>query len=295
MNIVSRYLINKKNFSIYGFFSIINLNNRRKLMVAYYRQCLTIFTIILLIIVFSFSFPGCMKVQEKNMLHVFSGTGMVKPMDEIAEMYEKEKGTKVNITYKSGGQSLITMELTKEGDVFFPGSEVFLEDGIKKKFINKNDIRPIAKRIPVIVVQKGNPKGITKLEDLYNGNSSTVSVCLHDKNTTIGKLIRKKVFNKEQMELLEDNVVSVEASLAQVVIKIELGVADAGFGWLSYTQIKDKIEAVRSHELDVHEIKLSIAPTLYAKNYKAASDFIKYVCGEKGKSIFQKYAFTTID
>jgi molybdate transport system substrate-binding protein len=232
--------------------------------------------------------------EEKAALHVFSGTGMTKPLDELALAYEEEHGTRVNITYKSGGQSMVTMELTKEGDVFFPGSEVFLEDCVKKGYIKKEDIYPVAVRTPVIVVQKGNPKNIKNLEDLYNGDADDVSVCLHDENTTMGKLLRKKVFSKEELDLLEDNILSIEGTLAQVVTKIELKVIDAGFSWLSYLENKDEVEAVSVPELDKQSIKLSIAPTTYAKDYKEALKFVKYVCGEKGDAVFQKYSFSVV-
>ncbi|MBN2534894.1 MAG: extracellular solute-binding protein [Spirochaetales bacterium] len=253
----------------------------------------TIFIWIIISFVIILFLPLCC-TAGKPALHVFSGTGMTKPMDEIALAYEQENGIKVNITYKSGGQSMVTMELTKEGDVFFPGSEVFLEDAVKKGLVKKEDIQSVAVRTPVIVVQRGNPKNIKNLEDLYIGNANDVSVCLHDENTTMGKLIRGKFFSKEQLDLLEDNILSIEGTLAQVVTKIELKVIDAGFSWLSYLENKEGVEAVHVPELEKHSVKLSIAPTTYAKNYKAALKFIEYVCGEKGDSIFQKYNFTTI-
>jgi molybdate transport system substrate-binding protein len=229
--------------------------------------------------------------SEGSDIEVFSGTGMVKPLNEIAELFSERYGHQVNITYKSGGQSMITMELTKSGCVFFPGSEIFLHRGVEKGIIRKEHIRKVADRIPVIMVRKGNPKNIQSLSDIYKGDASIVSFCLHDEQTTLGKLAREKLLSSYQMRLLEDNILSVEATLALVGNKIVLTVVDAGFGWLSYVQSREDLEAIRVPELDRHMIKLSIAPTIYAKDYDASLDFVEFVGGKKGRRIFKNHGF----
>ena len=247
-------------------------------------------TVIFSTLIISFLFIG-IAISEAAVIEVFSGTGMVKPLNEISEIFSNKYGHQVNVTYKSAGQSMITMELTKSGGVFFPGSEVFLYRAVDKGIIQKGHIQHIANRIPVIMVRKGNPKNIKSLKDIYKGDSSIVSFCLHDKKTTLGKLAREKFLSAEQMSLLEDNIVSVEATLALVGNKIVLKVVDAGFGWLSYVQNRKDLEAIRMPELDRHIIKLSIAPTIYAKDYNAALDFVKFVGSKDGKNVFKKYGF----
>lgn len=256
------------------------------------KALIIIIVIVFLVILFILyaRFSSQLKSQGKT-LDVFSGTGMSEPMSEIAEMYEKEKGVSVNITFKSAGQSLNTMELTTTGDVFFPGTTKWFDICIEKNIVKESDIYHMATRTPVIMVQKGNPKNIHSIDDLYRGDSNDVMFCLHDKQTTLGKLAAEKIFTEEQMSLLEDNIVSTEGSLAQVYNKIALKVADSGFGWLSYVESKDDVEAVMIPEVIKHSEKLSIAPTIYAKDYSTALDFVQYVSGNKGKAIFEKYGF----
>lgn len=249
--------------------------------------------VMIFILYFLVWFPSVCSADPEP-IEVYSGTGMSKPMNDIAKIYEQKTGIPVNITFKSAGQSMVTMHLTKSGDVFFPGSEVFLERGVEEGIIVKKDIHPIATRTPVIMVRSGNPKNINKLSDIYEKHTTNVAFCLHDEKTTLGKLARKKILTKRQLELLQDNIVSVEASLALVASKIALEVADAGFGWLSYARERKKIDAVQTPELDKQKIKLSISPTKYAKDYEAALKFVKFVASEKGKKYFEKYNFTVI-
>ena len=79
------------------------------------------------------------------------------------------------------------MNLTRKGDVFIAGSTV--EYNIAK---NQSLVGPYqhgAYHVPVIAVQKGNPKNITRLEDFAQPG---LKVALGDVNATaIGKPERR--------------------------------------------------------------------------------------------------------
>ena len=60
---------------------------------------------------------------------------------------------------------LAQIELSGKGDVFIPGEELYIEIAKKKKLISGEPLI-IAYWMPVILVQKGNPKNIRNLSDL---------------------------------------------------------------------------------------------------------------------------------
>ena len=58
----------------------------------------------------------------KDMLLVYSGAGMRKPMDKIGIAFEKKYGVAVTYNYAGSNTLLSQIELTKKGDVYMPGA-----------------------------------------------------------------------------------------------------------------------------------------------------------------------------
>ncbi|WP_263640956.1 substrate-binding domain-containing protein [Methanobrevibacter arboriphilus] len=61
---------------------------------------------------------------------------------------------------------LLLSKHKKSGDVFLPADYKYMEDAMNNGYMENNTVKNITKNVPVIVVQKGNPKNITSLEDL---------------------------------------------------------------------------------------------------------------------------------
>ena len=79
---------------------------------------------------------GCMEKTEtkQEVIHAYVGAGMQKPMDEIAKMFEKKYGIKVEYDYAGSGYLYSKILATKEGDIFMPGLISMLES-LKRKVI----------------------------------------------------------------------------------------------------------------------------------------------------------------
>lgn len=56
--------------------------------------------------------------KEKETLFVYSGAGLKKPMDEIAQKFEKENNVKVEYSYAGSAQLIAQIETSHKGDVF---------------------------------------------------------------------------------------------------------------------------------------------------------------------------------
>ena len=98
-------------------------------------------------------------------LIVYCGAGVRPPLEEIAAAYEKENKVKIKFNFGGSAQMLAQIELSKQGDVFIPGEEYYI-DITKKKNLNYGEPVTIAYWLPVILVQKGNPKNIKNLSGL---------------------------------------------------------------------------------------------------------------------------------
>ena len=103
-------------------------------------------------------------VKEKEVLQVYSGAGLKKPMDEIAQLFEEQENVMIEFNYAGSGQLLTQLETTGKGDVYIVGSVPNYEAAKSKDLVL--DYITVAHHTPAIVTLKGNPKEIKTLEDL---------------------------------------------------------------------------------------------------------------------------------
>jgi ABC-type molybdate transport system substrate-binding protein len=75
----------------------------------------------------------------KDMLLVYSGAGMRKPMDEIGPLFEQKYGVAVKYNYAGSNTLLSQIELTKRGDCYMPGATMHINKAWKRDLsITKN-------------------------------------------------------------------------------------------------------------------------------------------------------------
>jgi molybdate transport system substrate-binding protein len=163
----------------------------------------------------------------KDMLLVYSGAGMRKPMDEIGPLFEQKYGVAVKYNYAGSGQLLSQMELTKQGDVYQPGATYYFNIAKRKGFIDYEKF--VACHIPVIAVPEGNPAKITCLNDLTRPG---IKVALGDsKACAIGKL-RNKILEKNGIkDAVDKNVILRAVTVNELIVYVSMRQVDAAITW----------------------------------------------------------------
>ncbi len=77
---------------------------------------------------FCCSVPAVMAAE----LHMYAGAGLRPPIEKVISQFEKETGNTVTVEYGGSGQILTRFELTKQGDLFFPGRRIMWKSCRKK-------------------------------------------------------------------------------------------------------------------------------------------------------------------
>ena len=220
---------------------------------------------------------------------------MQKPMDEIAKEFEREYGIRVICDYAGSGYLLAKITATKSGDIYMPGDHLYIEK--LEEIGGVLEYKNFTKHIPVIVVPKGNPKNITRLEDLGRDG---VKIALGDDNIAIG-VTSKKIFAKAERftpgitERIEANVVVRGATVKQVLLYVVEGQVDAGIVWRADAlENIDKVDIVPIDERYNLVKTVPIAILSYTMDEESARMFYNYVL-TKGKDVFEKYGFSTLE
>ncbi|MDO9326407.1 MAG: molybdate ABC transporter substrate-binding protein [Methanoregula sp.] len=223
---------------------------------------------------------------SQDTILVFAGAGLKAPLDEIGPLFTQKTGIAVQYNYGGAGTLVSQMNLTRKGDVFMPGSTVEFQTAQDQGLVTTNQL--VAYHVPVIAVQKGNPKKIATLKDL---TQSGLKVALGDANATaIGKAGTKMFKKLNITAAVEKNVVTRTPTINELTVIMNLGQADAAI--LTLDQIDPaKVDAITIPISDNAVLITPIGATTFTKNPDAANQFVTFVASGEGKALFAKHGF----
>lgn len=227
-------------------------------------------------------------------LLVFAGSASKPPTEEAARLFEKKTGAKVELIFGGSGFVLSQMLLSKQGDVYFPGSSDFMEIAKKKGAVLPETEQRLVYLAPAINVQQGNPKKIRSLRDLLRpgirvaiANPEGVCVGLY-----AVEIIEKNLSVAEKAALRK-NLVNYTESCEKTATAISLKAADAVIGWGVF-QFWDptRIETVPLARREIQRVGyIPIAVSSYSKNRQLAQKFIQFLSSTEGAAIFRKHHY----
>ena len=99
-------------------------------------------------------------------LTLFCAAGMKGPVADAVEKYKAEYGIDVAVQYAGSGTLFSNIKIVKSGDLYIAADDSYIKMGQDEGLIAESI--PLATIIPVIAVKKGNPQGLTNIEDLYD-------------------------------------------------------------------------------------------------------------------------------
>ena len=98
-------------------------------------------------------------------LRIFCAANMRKSVEELAKEYYKKYKVSIEADYDGSGILLARLRLVeKHADLYLAADDFYILKAREKGLVAES--LPVAYMRPVIAVQKGNPKGITKVEVL---------------------------------------------------------------------------------------------------------------------------------
>ena len=252
-------------------------------MVYYYR--ILIISVCLLL-----TLCGCSENKEKVSsdkyeLIILCGNSFIPPTEQLIAEFTAKTGIKA--TYTTGGSEdlLPHIKAKKAGDVFI-SHDPYLD--YTKKAGSYSDHTYVGFVAPVIAVQKGNPKSLSKIEDLANEN---LKIALSNpKYSTCGemvfKLLEKKKIKDAVMKNVGNRLTKGHSNLGNLV---KTKTVDAVIMWngVAHT-FRDYLQVVKTpYEYD-DEIRLSVIGLNYSKHPELVKKFMQFT-KKNGKRIFAEH------
>lgn len=239
--------------------------------------------------------------SDTDELVVFCAASLTGAFGEIGEIYENDTGVDVILNF-DGTQALRTqVEQGAIADVFVSANEKHMDALMAEGFMDNDTVSIFTENRMVVIVPADNPADIQSLSDLAEPG---VMIITGVKDAPFGsytlqvldKLANDSTYGPEYREAVMSNVISQETSVSNLVSKIALGEADAGFAYqsdispelseqVSKVEIPDQYNVVAEYPLGV---------LMEAENPDEASSFIEFVVSPEGRAVLEKYGFMPV-
>lgn len=246
-------------------------------------------SVIIGIILFS---PGCgdsdNPARQKELL-IYCGITMIKPMSEIARIIGKQEKCKIIITKGGSGNLLKSIRVNKVGDLYLPGSNSYIKTAIEEKLVG--DTVFVGYNKAAIMVQKGNPKGITAKLDNFTSKDYYVVIGNPDSGS-IGRETKKILDKKGIFEKVQDNARVITTDSKDLFLVLKRKEADIVINWYAISTWDENVSYVDVLPIDekyAAKKKLIIGLLVTSKYPGIAGKFMEYAGSEKGRAIFNKY------
>ena len=226
-------------------------------------------------------------LSEQSLL-IFSGAGLADPVQEIADEFAAQTGLTPEIVFGPTGQLITQIQTTESGDLLIAGA---VDELAAMKEDEITDQVEMVKHIPVVAVQKGNPKGVESVADL---GKEGMTVLFPDPETTpIGK-IAMKAFEENGIKDTIDVAANTSTAPLAMTAMAE-GNADAAILWKENAAKNENITVLDLPEM-VKYIKVVPAVSLsYSTNEEARVAFVEFMTSEEGMAIWAKYGYEAVE
>jgi molybdate transport system substrate-binding protein len=145
-----------------------------------------------------------------------------------------------------------------------------------------------ARNTIVVIVPRGNPAHVQRVYDLHRHG---VKLVVANPGVPVGKYTLQVLHKMHLMKILE-NVVSRENDVREVLAKVALGEADAGFVYSTDARtVPGKARVIKIPAWAQPNLRYGICVVRSTGHKAAAQAFVKKVLGKRGQRILRHYGF----
>jgi molybdate transport system substrate-binding protein len=224
-------------------------------------------------------------------LHLYCGAGLRDAVADVAEAFTESTGVVVEADYAGSEVLLSRLKLSGRGDVYMPGDEHYVELARQDGLVVSS--RPACYFVPVILVRKGNPKGIRTLRDLLRPD---VALALGDPQACAIGRQTQMILSKNGIasDEVDKRVVFRSLTVNELAVHLEVGKADATIVWdaiaAQYAEGTDAV-AIPAEENAVSTVPVAVLTT--STQPELARRFADFATGPQGQAIFRKHHYST--
>lgn len=234
--------------------------------------------------------PSCRKADvptEKEELVLLCGSSFVPPAEQLCSEFKAQTGIEIIHTVGGSEDLLPQIKTSRKGDIFITHDPYLDYVADANALAGHVHVGFVA---PVLAVQKGNPKGVTSIEDLTRPglkvalSNPEYSTC----GEMVSQLLEKKGIKEAVMKNVENRLTKGHSTLGNF---LKTQAVDAVIMWngVAHT-FSNSLEVVRTpYEYD-EEIRVHIIGLSYSKRPGLLKKFMQFA-RNRGPEIFAEYGY----
>ena len=223
-------------------------------------------------------------------LNISAAVSMKDALAEIQTNYQK-KAPHVKLVYNLGASGSLQKQIEQgaTADIFISAAPKQMNELAAKNLVINATRKNLLENKLVLIVPKDSTLSISKLEDLQNDTVKQISIG-ETKVVPAGQYAEQALKNLGVWEKIQSKIVFAK-DVRTVLTYVDTGNVDAGLVYKTDAAGK-KVKILATAPDGSH------APIIYpaavltgTKNQKAAEEFLSYLAGPEGKSVFEKHGF----
>ncbi len=224
-------------------------------------------------------------------LVVFCAASNKSVFEAIRRDYELEFGQSLQVQYGPSQTVLAGLKVSQSGDLYLPADDSYIvmaqEQGLAA------EVFPLARMQAVVAVAKGNPKQITKWDDLLRPDVRIAQAS--PDGAAIGKLTRETLSAAGLWDAFHAHTTVYKTTVNEVANDVKIGAVDAGIVFDAVLHDYDTLEAVTLPELNVIEARVAATVLKASRQPRQALHFARYLSArDKGLVRYREFGFAPV-
>jgi molybdate transport system substrate-binding protein len=222
-------------------------------------------------------------------LHVHCAAGMRAPVTALASEFEKQSGVRVTLALGGSNVLLGQIELNRQGDIYIAGDADYIDLAATKNMVAQR--ATLCHFVPVILVPKGNPRGLATLGDLTREGLRIAQG--EERATAIGRLTpRLLALHEIDAQSWTRNVVTSMPTVNELGLAVKLGTADAALVWdVVARDYADVAEAIAlPPERNVCP-RVEGAVLTFSEQPAQAAAFLRFLTSERSRAVLTEHGY----
>lgn len=230
--------------------------------------------------------------SEETTLTVFAAASMTETMEQIADIYKKDKqNINIEFNFDSSGTLKTQIEQGAVCDIFISAAQKQMDE-LGEDFINTDSRVDLLENKVVMIVPENSDNDINSFEDV----KSVSLISLGNADVPVGQY-SEQIFKSLDLwdKLNNSNKISFASNVKEVVSQVASASVDCGVVYATDVTKDSKVKIVASAPEN------SCDPAIYpaaviktSENQTDAKKFLDFLSEDECKEIFSQAGFTTL-
>ena len=235
--------------------------------------------------------PKAAEAPQPVELNISAAVSLKDALTEIQANSQK-KSPNVKLLYNLGASGSLQKQIEQgaPSDIFISAAPAQMNELETKNLVNKATRKNLVENKLVLIVPQDSKLGLAKFEDLTKPEVKQISV--GEPSVVPAGQYAQQVLAKLGIWEQDKGKSVLAKDVRTVLTYVETGNVDAGIVYKTDTATSSKVKIAATAPEGSHQpIIYPVAVLSGSKNQKAAEEFLAYLTGPEGKTVFEKYGF----